>query len=316
MQTTLGNKLNIIKQQSAAAAKAEADAVKAAEKEKQDAIKETQRIMREEEDKRLESLRDYLMSEEELELQAFQEKADRLLVAEMEAMINGEEVVGNLRQQLQDERNAIEQKYADQRQAVIDNANAVINAKQAEQDAIADAAREKEVLAEQAAAQAIRAANMGLVQAGFQALQAMAKTEKGQKKLAIAQILVNQGIALSNAIAGAQASALGTGPGAVFTAPGFTATLVGMVLSSFASIKGIMNQAGAATDGLDTTMPSMGGGGGGGDLGNTQLALTPDIAGSFGAGTLELPAVQAYVLQNDIASADALQQELQNRASL
>ena len=316
MQTTLNNKLNIIKTQAAAAAKAEADAVKEAEKEKQDAIKETQRIMREGEDKRLESLRNYLMSEEELELKAFQEKADRLLIAEMEAMINGEEVVGNLRQKLNEEKLAIEQKYVDQLQAVLDNAKAEKQAKIDQQIAIEDAARDKKVAQEQAAAQAIRAANMGLVQAGFQALQAMAKTEEGQKKLAIAQILVNQGIALSNAIAGAQASALGTGPGAVFTAPGFTATLVGMVLSSFASIKGIMNQAGAATTGLDTTMPSMDDGGGGGDLGNTQLALTPDIAGSFGAGTLELPAVQAYVLQNEIASADALQQELQNRASL
>ena len=104
MQTTLNNKLNIIRTQSAAAAKAEADAVKEAEKEKQEAIKETQRIMREEEDKRLESLRDYLMSEEELELQAFQEKADRLLLAEMEALANGEEVVGNLRQKLNEEK--------------------------------------------------------------------------------------------------------------------------------------------------------------------------------------------------------------------
>jgi hypothetical protein len=320
MQTTLNNKLNIIKTQSAAAAEAEADAVKAAEKEKQDAIKETQRIMREGEDKRLESLRDYLMSEEELELKAFQEKADRLLLAEMEAMINGEEVKGNLRQLLQEERDAIEAKHEAQRQAVIDkeqkeDVNNLLHFLSTK-STISEEDAAKKVLLEQATAAAIKAANMGLVQAGFQALQAMAKTEEGQKKLAIAQILVNQGIALSNAIAGAQASALGTGPGAVFTAPGFTATLVGMVLSSFASIKGIMNQAGAATDGLDTTMPSMGGGGGGGDLGNTQLALTPDIAGSFGAGTLELPAVQAYVLQNEIASADALQQELQNRASL
>ena len=105
---------------------------------------------------------------------------------------------------------------------------------------------------------------MGLVQAGFQALQAMAKTEEGQKKLAIAQILVNQGIALSNAIANAQASAAATGPGAVAAAPVFTATLIGLVLTSFAQIKGIMNQAGAATSGLDTTMPSLGGGGGSG----------------------------------------------------
>ena len=166
--------------------------------------------------------------------------------------------------------------------------------------------------AEKATAQAVRTARLGIVSAGFDALKSMAKTEEGQKKLAIAQILVNQGIALSNAIAGAQASALGTGPGAVFTAPGFTASLVGMVLSSFASIKGIMNQAGAATSGLETSIPTGGGGGGGA---GAQLALTPTLE-SFGEGTLQLPAVQAFILQNDIADAGALQAELQAQSSL
>ena len=317
MQTTLNNKLNIIRAEAKRKANEEAQAIKDAEKEKQDAIKETQRVMREEEDKRLETLRDYLKTEEELELEAFQEKADLLLIAEMEAMINGEEVVGNLRQQLQEERLAIEQKYEAQRQAVIDNAAAEAQAKKDQQTAIEDAARDKKVAQEQAAAQAIKAANMGLVQAGFQALQAMAKTEEGQKKLAIAQILVNQGIALSNAIAGAQASALATGPGAVFSAPGFTATLVGLVLSSFAQIKGIMNQAGAATEGLDTSMPSLGGGGGGSASGGggPQLAMTPDLAQSFN-DALESQSIQAYVVQQDLADANALQESIANQASL
>ena len=317
MQTTLNNKLNIIRAEAMRKANEEAQAIKDAEKEKQDAIKETQRVMQEEEDKRLETLRDYLKTEEQLELEAFQEKADLLLIAEMEAMINGEEVVGNLRQQLQEERLAIEQKYEDQRQAVIDNAAAEAQAKKDQQTAIEDAARDKRVAQEQAAAQAIKAANMGLVQAGFQALQAMAKTEEGQKKLAIAQILVNQGIALSNAIANAQASAAGTGPGAVAAAPIFTATLVGLVLSSFAQIKGIMNQAGAATEGLDTSMPSLGGGGGGSASGGggPQLAMTPDLAQSFN-DSLGSQSIQAYVVQQDLADATALQESIANQASL
>tara|TARA_R110001599_G_scaffold145815_1_gene328587 strand:+ start:106 stop:1875 length:1770 start_codon:yes stop_codon:yes gene_type:complete len=318
MQTTLNNKLNIIRAEAKRKANEAAQAFRAAEKEKQDAIKETNRLMREEEDKRIESLREYLMSEEELELQAFQEKADLLLIAEMEAMMNGEEIKGNLRQQLQNERNAIEEKYEAQRQTIVDNANATANAKKDAQTAIEDAARDKKVAQEQAAAQAIKAANMGLVQAGFQALQAMAKTEEGQKKLAIAQILVNQGIALSNAIANAQASAAATGPGAVAAAPVFTATLIGLVLTSFAQIKGIMNQAGAATSGLDTTMPSLGGGGGsggGGGGGDSQLALTPDLAQSFNQA-LGSQSIQAYVVQQEIADADALAATLQNQASL
>ena len=72
-----------------------------------------------------------------------------------------------------------------------------------------------------------------------------------------------------------------------------------------------MNQAGASSGSVGTSS----GGGGGGLGGNTQLALTPTFE-SFGEGTLELPAVQAYILQNNIADADALAQALQNQSSL
>ena len=178
-----------------------------------------------------------------------------------------------------------------------------------ERQAIQDAADAKTIAAEEATAKAVKAARLGIVAAGFQALKSMAKTEEGQKRLAISQILVNQGIAMAEAYRGAMQSATGTGPLAAFTAPGFTSTMIGMVLSSFASIKGVMNQAGAASGSVGT---SSGGGGGGG---STQLALTPSLD-SFEGGTLELPAVQAYILQNNIADADALAQALQNQSSL
>jgi hypothetical protein len=149
----------------------------------------------------------------------------------------------------------------------------------------------------------------------------MAKTEEQSKKLAIAQILVNQAIAMSQAIAGATTSATATGPGAFVATPLFIAQALGIVIGSFASIKGVMNQAGAATDGLDLSPPSVGGGGGGGGGGGessgmgNQLALTPDMAGSF-LGNSAIPPVQAYIVQNDIADAGALQTELQTQASL
>jgi len=162
--------------------------------------------------------------------------------------------------------------------------------------------------AEEATAQAVRAARLGVVAAGFDALNAMAKTEEGQKRLAISQILVNQGVAMSEAIAGATTSGTATGPGAFVATPLFIAQALGIVLGSFASIKGIMNQAGASSG-------SVGSGGSVGGGGSTQLALTPTLE-SFEQGALELPAVQAYVLQNNIADADALQQALQNQSSL
>ena len=162
--------------------------------------------------------------------------------------------------------------------------------------------------AEKATAQAVRTARLGIVASGFDALKSMAKTEEGQKRLAISQILVNQGIAMSEAFKAAQVAAAATGPAAPVMSPLFTAQMIGMVLASFASIKGVMNQAGASSGAVGT---SSGGSGGG----STQLALTPSFD-SFGEGALELPAVQAYVLQNNIADADALQQELLNRSSL
>lgn len=161
--------------------------------------------------------------------------------------------------------------------------------------------------AEKATADAVRAARLGIVSAGFDALKSMAKTEEGQKRLAISQILVNQGVAMSQAIAGATTSATATGPGAFVATPLFIAQALGLVLGSFASIKGVMNQAGASSGSVGT---SSGGGGG-----TAQLALTPTLD-SFEGDTLELPAVQAYVLQNNIADADALAQALQNQSSL
>ena len=180
----------------------------------------------------------------------------------------------------------------------------------AEEDAKLKRLKDLKILkdAEEATAQAVRAARLGIVAAGFEALKSMAKTEEGQKRLAISQILVNQGIAMSEAFRGAQQAAAATGPAAPIMSPLFTAQMLGMVLSSFASIKGIMNQAGAASGSIGT---SSGGGGGG----STQLALTPSLE-SFEQGTLELPAVQAYILQNNIADADALAQALQNQSSL
>ena len=188
---------------------------------------------------------------------------------------------------------AITKKYAEEEVGVIDTA-----------------AEEKKAI-EQATADAVKAARLGIVSAGVDALKSMAKTEEGQKRLAIAQILVNQGIAMSAAIRTAlTAAAAMPQPAGMFSVPGFTASMIGMVLSSFASIKGVMNQAGAASGSVGT---SSGGGGSGG--GTAQLALTPSLE-SFGEGTLALPAVQAYILQNNIADADALAQALQNQSSL
>jgi hypothetical protein len=162
--------------------------------------------------------------------------------------------------------------------------------------------------AEEATAQAVRAARLGVVAAGFDALKSMAKTEEGQKRLAISQILVNQAIAMSEAIRSAQQSATATGPLAVFTAPGFTASMIAMVLGSFASIKGVLNQAGAASGSVGTSS-------GGGSSAGVQLGLTPNLEGVTQVQEA-MPPVKAFVVQSQLADESALSAQLKAMASL
>jgi len=177
----------------------------------------------------------------------------------------------------------------------------------------------KKIAQELAVADAIKAARMTLVSSSFDALNAMAKTEEQSKKLAIAQILVNQAIAMSQAIAGATTSATATGPGAFVATPLFVAQALGIVLGSFASIKGVLNQAGAATAGLDTNMPSLGGGSQAiasnrDDPTITPLGLTPDISESLTPGSI--PPINAYVVQTQLADQNALAAQIQSATTL
>ena len=348
MQTTLNNKLQTMKKAAAAENQRLHDEEMARQQEIQDLAHDTADVLMSANEKELDALltkaheakeaqkaeialikkrgedfpKELALAEQRLQdIRDFYYQAELDLIAKQDAE---KERLANIHKEfmLTDEQRelaALEIKHKAIRDAAIaagEFDNALKDKLAREKHVIIDKYAAAEVATAKATAAAVKAANIGLIKSGFEVLQGLAKTEEGQKKLAIAQILVNQGIALSNAIAGAMQSATATGPGAVFSAPGFTATLVGLVLSSFAQVKGIMNQAGAATDGLDTSMPDFGGGGGGGGGGSdSQLALTPDLAQSFN-DALGSQAIQAYVVQQEIADADALAATLQNQASL
>ena len=177
------------------------------------------------------------------------------------------------------------------------------------------ASDDKKIAQEEATAQAVKAARMSVVSAGFQALGVMAKTEEGQKKLAIAQILVNQGIAMSNAVvAGLSAAAKMPQPAGLFAAPGFVATAIGIALSSFASIKGVMNQAGASASGVGA---SGGGANGTGIASNREgptLGLTPDMQDAVTPGSI--PPINAYVVQTQLADQTALAAQIRTATTL
>ncbi|MGI9555733.1 MAG: hypothetical protein ACR2M9_02650, partial [Cyanophyceae cyanobacterium] len=162
--------------------------------------------------------------------------------------------------------------------------------------------------AEEATAKAVRAARLGVVAAGFDALKSMAKTEEGQKRLAISQILVNQAIAMSEAIRGAQIAAAATGPAAPVMSPLLTAQMLAIVLGGFASIKGVMNQAGASSGAVGTSSA------GGSSMG-VQLGLTPNIEGVTQIQEPVAP-VKAFVVQSELADESALVAQLKAMASL
>ena len=214
-------------------------------------------------------------------------------------------------QRLIDDLAALQKKFDDDKAAK----QKVIDDKTAADKKVVD---DKKIAQELAVAEAIKSARMNIVSSSFDALKAMAKTEEQSKKLAIAQILVNQAIAMSNAIAGATTSATATGPGAFVATPLFIAQALGIVIGSFASIKGVMNQAGASAEGVG------GGGGGGGGMGGGMgtasnrdgptLGLTPDISEAVSPGSI--PPINAYVVQTQLADQNALAAQIQSATRL
>lgn len=65
---------------------------------------------------------------------------------------------------------------------------------------------------------------------------AMVKTVVQLAQVVVKQIVINQALAMSNAIAGATSSGAATGPAAVFTTPAFIATAIAGVLAAFLAI--------------------------------------------------------------------------------
>lgn len=73
--------------------------------------------------------------------------------------------------------------------------------------------------------------------------QAAGAAAQFQKVLAFTQLLINQAIAISNAVVGATASGAATGPGAIVATPLFIATLIGSVLAVFGGIVDLVTNA-------------------------------------------------------------------------
>jgi uncharacterized YccA/Bax inhibitor family protein len=264
--------------------------------------------------------REYMKSDQQKELEALDAKHTKII----EAAIAAGELTKELEEKLGAERQEIIDKYAaaevaakkaarDEIEKGIFASLAAINQGQAK-GAMDELNRQKQALLANAKTNDER--NKIEQRYASKAAKIQEKEAANSRKLAIAQVLLDKGRAIASAIAAAQAAAAAAGPAAPVLSPLLTAQLVGIVLGGFASIKGIMNQAGES-------MPDAGafdtGGGGGGDTGgrgNAQLALTPDVAGFLSGGGDDIVTVRSYVLQNDIADSGALANELQTQAEL
>lgn len=118
-----------------------------------------------------------------------------------------------------------------------------------------------------------------------------------QKTLAVADILLNQAISMANAVRGASETAKDPISLAVLIT-----TMVGGVLSSFASIKGVLAQAG-------TSGGSVGGGG------QTRSGFDTQSTAPMPA-RLESPGMQAYVVQSQLEGQAMQASQLASKTTL
>jgi hypothetical protein len=125
---------------------------------------------------------------------------------------------------------------------------------------------------------------------------------KVAKAAAVSNILIDTALAISGAVKAAQSMPFPGNLAAV-------ATGIATVMANLRTAKGILSKAGAG-DGGDVSVGAVGGtpamGGIGGTIPNIN-SISPDA---------EMQPVQAFVIENEISDAQALQEELEIQATL
>ena len=214
-------------------------------------------------------------------------------------------------------------------QAIVDNAAAGTQAKIDAQIALDDfteqsrqtnLTRDKEILAEETAiTEAKKTLQLELLGQVGNAIGAMGNLfEKGtaaSKAAALAEIAIGTGIGLINGLDIAQKSAKGTGPAAAFAFPIFYATQIAAVLGAVGQAKTILSTVKGGGGSVPTPTSPSGGGGSQppafnvvGASGETQLA---DAIGS----QTQKP-TRAYVVSNDVTTAQELDRNIIEGASI
>ena len=230
--------------------------------------------------------------------------------AKTDMMDLDERITGQRSEQLTN-LNALEKERADAIQAVADAKQKEIEDAQAQADKLLEIERKK------------AADELKIKEDRIAAVKAM-EIKAGQSILATLGQLAGEGTAMAKATAltnilinTAQgiSAAIKAGAGLVFPANlGAIATGVATVLSGIASAKGILSK--VPGPGGEGPMPSVAEGGGGGvsDIGGIG-GMIPNLEAISPEGNGIQP-VQAFVVENDISNAQALQEELDIQATL
>ena len=143
------------------------------------------------------------------------------------------------------------------------------------------------------------------------------------KAAAVAQILIDTASGISSAIAGASAAGAASGPAAPITTPLLIAQLVGQVLAGIGQAKAVLGKVkdgggGGELSGIDSVAPSTGGTVSVPDVEpeeDSPTGLGPLVPNIEAITTATQP-IQAFVVENDISSSQALQEELEVQATL
>jgi len=227
-----------------------------------------------------------------------------LINAKTELADLDERITGQRSEQLTNLK-ALEKEKADADQAIVDQ-------QIADQKKLTDAEKVESDKRKQIA-EAERAMKIGLAKSIIGSLGQLAgEGTKAAKAAAMAQVLIDTASGITSAIAGATAAAAAAGPAAPIVTPILIGQLVGQVLAGVATAKGILKKVpGPDESGTDNVNIPAGSTGGFSGFGG----LTPNIDAITPPGTTT-PPVQAFVVENDISDAQALQEELDIQATL
>lgn len=220
--------------------------------------------------------------ERSMAIDALVEKYDAMFLTAAE----NEELYQQLIEQQRADLLALNKKYDDKEQ------------KQAE-----EAAQKDIDLLEQRANARNKFANTALAAVGA-IIKSGEDNQEAQKKLAITEILLQQGQAFAAALRGAAAAAASQGAAAPFALPLYIAQMVGALSVGFAQIKDIMAEADTPADDLDLQTPRQ----------STVVETLVPTRGS--ADTTKLPPMQAYVVQSQLQGQNLLSKQLNGLSTL